>query len=272
MKHTLRVIFVIAAVGALAALLGSLTPVRGYVSPDMTVPGHAERPDRVDQISCGSFIAPAQWSARDGCEDVRFRRAFYVAIGLVVALIFGLVGNGHVDVRSAATSNPIRDVVPSLTYRRRGTGKAGALRRWTAARFDPRPIGNAGYLTPVDASRRHWYRSSAAIPIGLAPGPSIEAFWAPVEPTMVGVRGALGSASRGLPVMRSRQRASPQSGRPHPRAAAGVFDGSTVSVGRLRRITEPFTKCSGQRPTGGIAPAREFRRDHRNQWCRRTAP
>ncbi len=94
MRNALRVSLVIAAVGALAALLGSLTPVRGYVSPDMTVPGHAERPDGVDQISCGSFVAPAQWSARDGCEDVRFRRAFYVAMGLVVAVIFGLVGLG----------------------------------------------------------------------------------------------------------------------------------------------------------------------------------
>ena len=40
-RNALRVSLVIAAVGALAALLGSLTPVRGYVSPDMTVPGHA---------------------------------------------------------------------------------------------------------------------------------------------------------------------------------------------------------------------------------------
>lgn len=93
-RQATRIVLAIAAIGAIGATLGALTPVRGYISAEMAVPGRVERPDVMDHIGCGSLIAPARWSASDGCEDVRFTRGLYVTLGFFVAVVLGLIGLG----------------------------------------------------------------------------------------------------------------------------------------------------------------------------------
>jgi hypothetical protein len=94
-KRALRILWAIAAVGAIMAIFGALAPARGYVSSDMPdVPGHMEASDVVDGVDCGSMFGPTRWSAYDGCEGIRFNRVGYVAMGIFITVVFGLIGLG----------------------------------------------------------------------------------------------------------------------------------------------------------------------------------